>query len=77
MNMRRNIEAWGPLGKPPEAVLRCGRGSHVWKKWLELSKDARWITGTVSEKRRKQEEVSERKRQLIKMAERMMNDDKS
>tara|TARA_B000000609_G_C24153262_1_gene338739 strand:+ start:398 stop:631 length:234 start_codon:yes stop_codon:yes gene_type:complete len=77
MNMRRNIEAWGPLGKPPEAVLRCGRGSHVWKKWLELSKDARWITGTVSEKRHKQEEVSERKRQLIKMAERMMNDDKS
>lgn len=74
MNWRRNIEAWGPLGKPPEAVLRCGRGSHVWKKWLELSKDARWITGTVSEKRRKQEDVSERKRQLIKMAERMMND---
>ena len=74
MSVRRTIEAWGPLGKPPEAVLRCGRGSYVWKKWLELSKDAKWITGTVAEKKRKQEEVSERKRQLIKIAERQMND---
>ena len=74
MNVRRDIEAWGPLGKPPQAVLMCGKGSYVWKKWLQLSKDAKWITGTFSEKQRKMENISERKRELIKIAERQMND---
>ena len=68
MSVRRDIEAWGPLGKPPDVVIRCGRG-RVWSKWIALSKEAKMVHGTLSEKKKKSDEISQRKQEIIKMAE--------
>ncbi len=68
MSVRRDIEAWGPLGKPPDVVIRCGRG-RVWSKWIALSKEARTVRGSLSEKKKKSDEISQRKQEIIKMAE--------
>lgn len=65
---REEIKAWGPLGRPPDIVIRCGKG-RIWDKWVELSKDARMVHGTLSEKKRKSDEISKRKKEIIELAQ--------
>ena len=65
---REEIKAWGPLGRPPDIVIRCGKG-RIWDKGVELSKDARMVHGTLSEKKRKSDEISKKKKEIIELAQ--------
>ncbi len=60
---------WGPLGRPPDSVLKGSQ--FIQRQWKELTKDAKHVTTMVWNiyTERKAKEIEERYRSIVRSAE--------